>query len=367
MTPTNNQVRASVARQAVDWFFVNQDAAPEYAVRAEFVAWLKASPIHVEEYLGVALLARDLRVVAGDGEDSLVSLLEIARADAAGSVVPGPSFQSHEPGSQQVASPREWTFAGAALAATVVIAVAVLWTIADDRSKTLAKRYRTDGSEQMLQHLPDGSVVHLNAATALVISYDRAERVVQIESGQALFTVAHDDRRQFRVVAGTTEIVAVGTRFDVQRAGDRTEVTVVEGRVDVRLEARPTVVPVAAPLVRRVNAGYGLRIDGGVMPAQSVRVDVQAAVAWLRHRIAFERRPLGEVADELNRYGFVQFGIDDPALRTLPISGVFNAYDASSFAAFLESLDGVRLERTPMRIRVVRKAHANPGESPAMR
>ena len=39
-------------------------------------------------------------------------------------------------------------------------------------------------------------------------------------------------------------------------------------------------------------------------------------------------------------------------LRALPVSGVFDAYDIDSFVAFLQTLDGVRVERTPARSRV---------------
>ena len=79
---------------------------------------------------------------------------------------------------------------------------------------------------------------------------------------------------------------------------------------------------------------------------------MQHALAWLQREIAFEQRPLGEVADEFNRYGSIPIEIDDAALRALPISGVFDAYDVDSFVAFLKTLDGVRVERTPARIRV---------------
>ena len=81
-------------------------------------------------------------------------------------------------------------------------------------------------------------------------------------------------------------------------------------------------------------------------------VDVQQAVAWLKRRIAFEQRPLGEVANEFNRYVAIRIEIDDPVLRILPISGVFDAYDVDSFSAFLQTLDGVRVERAATRIRV---------------
>jgi len=46
--------------------------------------------------------------------------------------------------------------------------------------------------------------------------------------------------------------------------------------------------------------------------------------------------------------------IDDAELRSLPVSGMFDAGDTESFVAFLESLPGVRVERGPKRIRVVK-------------
>ena len=66
MTPSEEQVRAAVAQQAGTWFIANQSGSLEQAERADFMAWLKASPIHVEEYLGVALVAHDLPAAADD-------------------------------------------------------------------------------------------------------------------------------------------------------------------------------------------------------------------------------------------------------------------------------------------------------------
>lgn len=353
MTSTEEQVRTIVARQAADWFIANQGATPDYPERAAFVAWLRASPIHIEEYLGVALVARDLPAAADDPELSLESLLELARADAAGNVVPVPALYRREPAARRVPLPRQWSLVGAAAAAVAILAVSVFWWTTAGQSGNLVQTYRTAHGEQAQQRLPDGSVLHLNTETTVAVNYDRGERVVHIEGGQALFKVAHDNSRQFRVVAGAAEIVAAGTQFDVRLAGATAVVTVVEGRVDVYAGTR-----------RRVEAGYQLRIDGGVMPAQSERVDVQAAVAWLQRKIVFERQPLGEVADEFNRYGTVQIVIEDDSLRALPVSGVFNAYDTNSFAAFLESLDGVRVERTPREIRVMRQDAAQPKRAP---
>jgi len=49
----------------------------------------------------------------------------------------------------------------------------------------------------------------------------------------------------------------------------------------------------------------------------------------------------------------------------LPISGTFNAADTDSFAAFLESLDGVRVERLPTRFKVL-NSHGKTGSTARM-
>jgi len=82
-------------------------------------------------------------------------------------------------------------------------------------------------------------------------------------------------------------------------------------------------------------------------------------LSWVEHKIAFERRPLGEVASEFNCYATVPIEIEDAELRLLPVSGVFDAADTESFLAFLETLPGVQVERTREKIRVSRVAPAS--------
>jgi transmembrane sensor len=353
VTPSEEQVRAAIAEQAGSWFIANQSGSLEHAERAAFVAWLKASPIHVEEYLGVALIAHDLPAATDEPDLPLESLLEMARADDTNGVVSleAPMRVRALP-PEQISKPRIWSFAASAAAVLLVLAASVLWWLRDGDLLGLPKTYRTAHGEQIVAQLPDGSELRLNTDSAVTVRYTRSERVVEIARGQALFTVARDDHRRFRVEAGEVHVLAVGTRFDTYRRPDATIVTVVEGSVAV-LAGRPPSGVTGFPLdALRVNAGYQVHVDARGVLAQPIPVDVQQTEAWLQRKIAFEQRPLGEVADEFNRYGSIPIEIDDAALRALPISGVFDAYDVDSFVAFLQTLDGVRVERTPARIRV---------------
>jgi transmembrane sensor len=348
------QVRAAVAQQAGTWFVANQSGPLEPAERANFIAWLKASPIHVEEYLGIALVAHDLPAAADDPGLPLESLIDLARADNSDDVVSLEAFVPvRESAPQRTRTSHRWSFATAVAATVLLLAASALWWKRDGEFLGLPKTYQTAHGEQAVKELPDGTEVHLNTDSAITVRYTPSERVVEIARGQALFKVARDDHRRFRVAAGDVQVIAVGTQFDSYRSPDTTIVTVVEGGVAV-LAGRPLPAGMTGfpPGALRVNAGYQLRVDTRGGSAQPMPVDVQQATAWLQRKIAFEQRPLGEVADEFNRYIPVPIGIDDEALRALPISGVFDATDVDSFVAFLQTVDGVRVERTDARIRV---------------
>jgi len=354
VTSNEEQVRAAVAQQAGTWFIANQSGSLAQAELAEFMAWLKASPIHVEEYLGVALVAHDLPAAAEDPQMPLESLLELARTDDTDRVVSiEASLPVRQPHPKRMWAPYRRSFATSIAAVALLLAASVLWWMRDGEFLGLPKAYETAHGEQTVAQLPDGTELHLNTDSAVTVRYTRSERVVEIARGQALFTVSRNDPRRFRVAAGDVHVIAVGTRFDSYRRPDATIVTVVEGSVAVLSGRPPPPGATGFPAgTLRVNAGYQVRVDTGGVPAQPIPADVQQTVAWLQRKIAFEQRPLGEVADEFNRYGSIPIEIDDAALRALPISGVFDAYDTDSFVAFLKALDGVRVERTNTRIRV---------------
>jgi len=231
---------------------------------------------------------------------------------------------------------------GAAVLAVVI--GGFLWWNADHPAP---QRYATGHGEQKTWRLADNSVLRLNTDTAVTVRYRPAERLIEIDRGQAFFEVVHEPTRRFRVVAGATNIVAVGTQFDVYRDRVSTVVTVVEGQVTVASDST----------LRRelhVNAGGQVRVIAGRLPDHATPVDTQRSTAWLRRQIAFDQEPLAAVAAEFNRYGAVPIEIETPSLNTLVISGVFAADDTETFLAFLRTLDDVTVETTSTRIRVFR-------------
>jgi transmembrane sensor len=204
----------------------------------------------------------------------------------------------------------------AAAAVVAMIGSALLWWNAE---RVTPQRYATRHGEQRSWQLADDSVLRLDTDTAVTVRYGRRERRVEVENGQALFEGRRTSHgAPFRVLAGSAEVVAVGTQFSVYREGDSTLVTVVQGQVDVTAANGQAQADVDAVGRRvRVSAGEQLRVRAGLMAANPTRVDVQRSTAWLRRELAFEQQPLAAVAAEFNRYGALPIEIETPALRTL--------------------------------------------------
>jgi len=351
MSPSNVQIREAIAEQATEWFIENRGGPLNREASASFMAWLRTSPVHVEAYLRIAALSPDYGAAAKNVETPLEVLLAQARDDnvlsfGASQVGPAPGAIQHR---------------------LVFVAITTIWATRDGERFGLPRTYRTAFGEQIVQPLPDGSVLHLNTDSEVSVRYSRGERVVSINRGQALFQVAHQDPRRFRVQAGLAGVIAVGTQFDVYRQPTVVRVTVVEGTVAVYAGSAPGPVPGDRPALQTVRLDAGNQVDVTDRIGAARHVDTRAAVAWLARKIDFEEEPLGKVAAEFNRYGRIGFVIGDDTLRALPISGVFDAYDADSFAAFVSTLNGVVVQRTPTQILVLRAPAGEPVLRPETR
>jgi transmembrane sensor len=361
MISNEDKVRAAIAEQAGEWFVANDEGPLDAQDSAALGAWLKASPVHIEEFLGVSAIARDLREARADPEYALDAILARARAEED---APVRTLWSRAIDAVWGQPPRRWLTATVTMAVFVVLSVGwfLPWNVTPTghpsvSSGTAALHFATRHGEQLSRRLADNSILHLNTDSAVTIRYGKNERLVLLTAGQADFEVAHEPERVFRVIAGSAEVVDLGTKFDVRLQHDSTVVTVVEGRVAVG--PSPILGKLGAnssqdhpPSLVQLSADQQIRVAEGEWPAIPASVDSQRTTAWLRREIVFDHEPLEHVVAEYNRYTAKPIEITTPALRNLQISGVFATDDTEAFVAFLRSLKGVRVEVTETRIRV---------------
>lgn len=198
--------------------------------------------------------------------------------------------------------------------------------------------YATQTGEQRVVELADGSTVKLDTATRMRVRFQGARRHVELIEGQALFTVTHDAARPFVVTAAGTDVVAVGTVFDVQRRGGNVDVTLVSGVVDVTAPTTPGG-------RTRLQAGQQARVSATAVRTR--KIDTGTETAWARGRLVFEDVPLLEAVADINRYLPDKIVIDETALGSVRVNGAFRTGDRDAFVAAAEDVFGLKASPSP--------------------
>jgi transmembrane sensor len=201
-------------------------------------------------------------------------------------------------------------------------------------------RYTSGIGEVRRIALEDGSTVLLNTASEVTVRLTKQQRDVRLVRGEALFEVAHDKFRPFIVQANDTAVRAVGTAFAVRLDAAQVDVTVTEGVVEVADSKTMSGGGVATPAaskfeVKRVAAHERLVIAPSraqnvepIAPAQANR-----QLAWREGMVSFDGESLLTAVAEINRHNRRQIVVDDPALASMPVVGIFRATDLQGFAA----------------------------------
>lgn len=188
--------------------------------------------------------------------------------------------------------------------------------------------------ERLQRTLADGSRLSLNSGSAVDILFSASARRIHLLAGELLLDSGHDAaQRPLIVDTSAGEIQALGTRFSVYQRDDGSQVELFEGELELRpRQARAT----------RLQAGQGCWFSatrcGDIAPANL------NAIAWHVGRLIAERMPLGQFVAELARHrpGVLRC---DPAVATLPLTGVFPLADTDRVLTALEQSLPVKVHR----------------------
>lgn len=219
---------------------------------------------------------------------------------------------------------------GLALAAGVVLTVGF--------QVSAGQAYETGVGEQRLVRLADGTRIRLDTDSKVRVRLTGRARLVRLVRGQALFEVAHDPARAFVVSADGTDVRALGTRFEVRRLSGGAEVTLIEGRVEVRGGG-------GATKVWSLKAGQ--QVTTGVAARPPRMVDVATTTSWTTGRLVFRDLPLSAAIAEVNRYSPRKIELDSERLGETSVNGVFDSGDTEAFLAAVTALHDLERSSGP--------------------
>jgi transmembrane sensor len=232
-----------------------------------------------------------------------------------------------------------------AAAAVVFFGIAAFFTFGREQILDVSptEYYANNELSKQRFELSDGSIVYLDVGAKLSVAMSAKARRLELETGRAFFEVAHDKTRPFSVSKGSTQVVALGTRFQVDIAPENQalNVTLAEGSVAVTSSAQ-------ADAWREVLVpGQQLVIDNILHRRQILKVKADAVTSWSTGFLVFDGTPLHKALEEVNRYAKVKVVLGDNSLAEIPIAGNFIAGgDTSDFVDTLAAVLPLRSART---------------------
>lgn len=330
-SPRETEDERLLAERAAEWVYVLRTAGE--TERAEFADWLAESPRHVEEFLAMTALDREIAQLPIKENPRLQAKLK----RNTGSVIALRASAASKPA--HVARVRV-TRSAAGWAAVVIMTIALV--IGYRISK--GQEYATAIGEQRTIVLADGSQMSMTAHTQARVRFSDRRRDIELLTGEALFKVAKDGSRPFVVHAADAEIRAIGTQFNVLLRPSGTTISVLEGAVSVEGQHGGESTSIREPSAT-LHAGDEVRVShGGAMAKRSQSIE-RAATTWRQRRLVFRADTLSDIAAEFNRYNRAPRLVVEPNAAEEPrYTGVFDADDPASLLAFLREDSQILLE-----------------------
>jgi len=176
--------------------------------------------------------------------------------------------------------------------------------------------------------LADGTIVHLNAATALrfPFAFGSKRREVYVD-GEAYFSVAKDEQRPFIVHTRKGDVRVLGTDFNINTYEENFIVSLISGAVVVDPKKGPSV---------RLQPCQAMALDPVSLEASLVDFRSEMVVGWLKGQYRFVNKPLVEVCKVAERLYGIKIRFDREYLGKVNFSGVIDKKE--SVEGFLEKM-----------------------------
>ncbi len=281
---------------AIEWIARLRAEDVTDAERADFAEWLVESPANTQAFDAMA----ELWGLTGGIEPQEAELPKPTSANPTKRWVP------------------------MALAASIMMAVTGFLLIDS------GAQYRTERGEQRRVVLEDGSTVHLNTRSTVLVTYDNDNRIIELsDDGEAYFEVAKDPQRPFVVSTSYGNAEALGTAFNVHAMGGHTRVAVSEGSVAVSTGVGESTTLVASQeaLLKDQELVLGNRTPANI-------------AAWRTGRLVYDGVRLEALVADLNRYLPKPMSLADESLNDVTVSAVLKLQSQEAMLdAIAESLD----------------------------
>ncbi|MCT7646237.1 FecR family protein [Aliarcobacter butzleri] len=199
--------------------------------------------------------------------------------------------------------------------------------------------------------LPDNSIIDLDKKSQIKISYYDTKRVIDLEDGNAMFSVSKDKAKPFLIKTQNTLIEVLGTKFEVINFDNKTVVNVLEGVVQVSYLSNIFKTQTLAKLEK----SQSLILDNEEKVYIQEIIDTNEIATWKNDLIKFNKTSLEDASSMFERYSNNKMIFEDEKSSKLKISGKFSTLHYDSFLKSIEMIYPVKIIKDGNIIKISKK------------
>ncbi|MDP4185131.1 MAG: DUF4974 domain-containing protein [Bacteroidota bacterium] len=157
--------------------------------------------------------------------------------------------------------------------------------------------------------LPDGSVIHLNAGSAVVYHYDIFKRTRNVTfKGEGFFEVAKNKGPFVVTTSEGLKVCVLGTKFNLKAYPDdkKIETSLLEGKVQIEGPGNEEM---------KLAPGEIATYDKELGQLSKTTGNVPGTFGWMNNKLYMDNMSLGEVCKTLERWYDVRINFSDEHLK----------------------------------------------------
>lgn len=249
---------------------------------------------------------------------------------------------------QSAAPLRSWMRYSAWAAVVVFLGIAGFWWISRTPDTPEGwTRFATATGETKTVTLPDGTQVRLFDQSEIMWPKNFVQRRATF-SGRGLFDVQHDPAHPFQIETQQAVTEVLGTQFSITTQPERTDVVLIQGKVQLKNKTLAQKTVVLAP-------GEFSQVLNGRAASPPLSVDIPKTLAWT-HQFFFVKTRLRAAVQQLNEAYGANIRLED-GLGDEEVYGTFEQSESlpSILNRLAQILPNVRVEEKQALQFVLRK------------
>ena len=283
-----------ITRAAIDWMLRLESGLACPSERQVFKAWLAENPAHMAAW----------QRVAGVLQAPVAELQSVERRS------PGQMQAAHRALLAGTSPAGKKALQGGLLVLLLGLGAAGLLDRVTPLAGLMADQHTATGERKTIE-LADGSLLTLNARSAVDIEFSDGQRRVRLREGELQVDVAPDAKRPFVVTTAQGQVQALGTRFMVRQGSDESLASVQQHSVQL---------DTLGGQQRRIETGQAVSFTANQIDPQTPTS--RSHTDWLQGRVELHDEPLSALVEALRPYQTGMLRISPEAAR-VRVFGVF--------------------------------------------